>query len=323
VNNRLEAAGEGFMLGGADPSIPNLVPSDVWFHGNHVTRPLSWRDSGWTVKNLFELKNARRVRVEGNLFEHNWRDGQAGSAILFTPRNQDGTAPWSVIEDVTFRYNVVRHVAAGFNVLGHDSQNRSEMTRRVEIAHNLLYDVDGPRWGGNGEFVKVGEGVEGLVVEHNTVFHTGNMISAYGGSDAHPRPMAGFVFRRNILRHNSFGVHGSGQAVGNGTLSSYFPGAMFEGNLIAGGTARNYPAGNSFPPADEFERMFADPDAGDFRFVGRLPSGDLGTKPGADIEEVTRAWRAAQAGVRVRSPRMPPPEWELDRGDAVRRKQGS
>ncbi|PYM68877.1 MAG: hypothetical protein DME03_23425, partial [Candidatus Rokuibacteriota bacterium] len=35
VNNYLEAAGENVMFGGADPSIANLVPSDIEIRGNH------------------------------------------------------------------------------------------------------------------------------------------------------------------------------------------------------------------------------------------------------------------------------------------------
>ena len=42
------------------------------------------------VKNLLELKNARRVTIDGNLFEYSWSSGQAGYAIVFTPRNQEG-----------------------------------------------------------------------------------------------------------------------------------------------------------------------------------------------------------------------------------------
>ena len=42
-NNYLEASGENFMLGGADPSIPNLIPGGVTFRRNYVTKPLSWR----------------------------------------------------------------------------------------------------------------------------------------------------------------------------------------------------------------------------------------------------------------------------------------
>ena len=112
-NNYLEAAGENVMFGGADPAVHGLVPSDIEIVRNHFAKPLRWKmdhpsyeGTPWAVKNLFELKNARRVLVEGNLLEHNWPHAQNGFAILFTPRNQDGRAPWSVVEDVTFRNNV-------------------------------------------------------------------------------------------------------------------------------------------------------------------------------------------------------------------------
>ena len=35
----------------------------------------------WVVKNLFELKNARDVVVERNIFENNWASGQACSGV--------------------------------------------------------------------------------------------------------------------------------------------------------------------------------------------------------------------------------------------------
>ena len=43
ANNYLEAAGENFLLGGADPKILNLIPSDIEFRGNHLFKPLAWR----------------------------------------------------------------------------------------------------------------------------------------------------------------------------------------------------------------------------------------------------------------------------------------
>ena len=120
VNNYLEAAGENVMFGGADPKIRNLVPSDIEFRVNHCSKPLTWMRQDpsyagkhWSVKNLFELKNARRVMIDGNLFEKNWVDAQTGFGILFTVRNQEGTAPWSVVEDVSFTNNIVRRSAGG------------------------------------------------------------------------------------------------------------------------------------------------------------------------------------------------------------------
>ena len=43
-NNYLEASGEVFLLGGADPSIANLVSEDVAVRYNYFSRPMSWRD---------------------------------------------------------------------------------------------------------------------------------------------------------------------------------------------------------------------------------------------------------------------------------------
>jgi Putative Ig domain len=42
-NNYLEAAAENFLLGGADPPIPNLVTANVVFRYNHLSKPLAWR----------------------------------------------------------------------------------------------------------------------------------------------------------------------------------------------------------------------------------------------------------------------------------------
>src|SRR6267378_8396285 len=43
-NNHLEGATQNFLIGGADPVIPNLVTSNITFRYNHLTKPLAWRD---------------------------------------------------------------------------------------------------------------------------------------------------------------------------------------------------------------------------------------------------------------------------------------
>src|SRR5437763_8899063 len=81
VNNYLEAAGENLMFGGGPPSIAGLVPSDIEVRRNHFFKPLAWRRGEpsfagvrWSVKDIFELKSARRVVFEGNVLENCWSD---------------------------------------------------------------------------------------------------------------------------------------------------------------------------------------------------------------------------------------------------------
>src|SRR5260370_8859137 len=104
---------------------------------------------------LFRSKNAQRVLVDGNIFENNWLQAQNGYAILFTVRNQDGTAPWSVVQDVTFTRNIVRHTASGANILGQDNNFPSQQTNRILIKGNLFDDVDATRRGGDGRLYQV------------------------------------------------------------------------------------------------------------------------------------------------------------------------
>jgi hypothetical protein len=267
-NNYLEAAGENFMLGGAIPGIRDLVPSDVVFRRNHVTRPVDWREERWTVKNLFELKNGRRVLVEANIFEQNWRGAQAGYAIVLTPSGQNGKAPWAVVEDVTFRHNIVRHTAAGVNIRGRDDGGASGLAQRIEIVDNLFYGLDRNAWGGNGFFLLIGDGPGRVTVNHNTIIQTGNVISAYGGSSKDPMPVRDFTFTNNLALHNANGVHGDGQSVGLGAINAYFPDAVFSGNVLAGGRASRYPAGNEFPDEETFARQFVNFGQGDFRLAG-------------------------------------------------------
>jgi hypothetical protein len=296
VNNYLEAAGENVMFGGADPSIRNLVPADIEIRRNHVAKPLSWKinhpeyaGTPWSVKNLLELKNARRVLIQGNLFERNWSHAQDGFAILFTVRNQQGRAPWSVVEDIVFADNVVRHTGSGIYVLGFDNTwpSGSQSSRRIAIRNNLLVDIGGPLWGGGGRVFQLLGGTADVVIEHNTAHQTGPVIMAEGP------PYTGFVYRENITPHNAYGVIGTDFGVGLPTLARYFPGAIFEGNVLADQpTYRNlYPPGNFFPST--FAAVgFRDLAGGDYRLAPSSPykhRAPGGRDIGVDMDVLDRA----------------------------------
>ncbi len=284
VNNYLEGAGENILFGGADPTISGLVPSDIEIRRNHCFKPLSWKGDDpsyagirWIVKNLFELKNAQRVLVEGNIFENNWVDAQNGFAILFTVRNQDGTAPWSVVQDVTFINNIVRHTASGINLSGTDDNRPSQRTKRIRISNNLFDDVDGSRWGGaGGSLIQIIAGPGDVRFEHNTAFQS-NFVAAVDV----PPPGTGFVFRDNLMPHNEFGFFGSGKGIGTPALDFYFSNYIFRKNVLVGGRSQDYPADNSFPETLA-QVGFVNRAGGDYRLAGSSPFKNAGSD-GRDI----------------------------------------
>jgi hypothetical protein len=274
-NNYLEAAGENVLLGGADPKIPNMVISDVSFRFNYVTKKTAWRGSSWIVKNLLELKNAQRVTINSNVFENNWEAAQSGYSILFTPRNQDGTAPWTVVQQITFTNNVVRHVSSVFSVLGYDDVAASQQTNGITIRNNLFEDISSSRWGGAGLLVLT-QGGRNLVFDHNTVFTDSNSV-VY----ADVSPVSGFVFTNNIIPDNNWAVMGNSVGEGNATLAAFYPGAVFAGNVLSGANGGSYPTGNYFP-ANVDAIGFVDLAGGDYRLSSTSPFKGKGTD-GLDI----------------------------------------
>lgn len=297
INNHLEGAGENVLFGGATAAIPNLVPTDITIRNNYFPKPLSWyvkhpsyAGIHWTVKNLFELKNARNVLVEGNVFEGNWTDAQAGRAIVFTPRPSD-SGSWAVVEDVVFQHNIVRNVASGVILLGADEPPAPTETRlrRVKVFNNV-FEIDGPRFGSDGVFATVINKTEDVTIEHNTVIQTGSIVLADYA------PNTRFIYRNNITRHNEYGIFGGGVGIGNPGLKHYFPGSIVTGNVIAkevnapSNAESLYPAGNFFPPSMEAVG-FVDYARGNYRLRpgSRFRSAATdGTDPGANVDKLPK-----------------------------------
>ena len=386
-NNYLEAAGENVMFGGADPGIPNLVPTDILFRRNLVSRPMAWRDpiiptpqgvtailetggslppgtyayrvvarrlvgngamgqstasaeviatatsdlggavrvrwdavpgateyrvygrtsgtqtvywsitttefldtgapgtsgavptsegTGWLVKNLFELKSASHVIVEDNIFENHWRDAQPGWAIVLTPRNSNGACSWCVVEHLQFRYNVVRNVAAGFNITGYDTLPRvTQQTNNIDVRHNLFFMTTA--LGGNAWFMQMGDSPRDVRVHHNTIdSNATTVVYVFGGSCANPRSVIGFEYVGNAARLGTYGIN-SPCGLGNPTLAAYFPGHLFQDNYLAGAPLSRYPSGlvNVVP----FEAQFADVANGDYTVVEGSPLKNRATDP--------------------------------------------
>ena len=218
INNYLEGAAENIMFGGSDSPIPNLVPSDIVVRHNYLYKPLAWRDRArkWTTKNLFELKNARRVTIDRNVFENDWGyalgGSQNGTGILFTVRNDEGRAPWSAVQDVTFTNNIVRRVGTGINILGSDDGHQSETTKNIVIDNNLFDAIGDDAVKGNGDVLQLTGGetperaAQNVTFTNNTAIHKGMLVRAEDGTKIINFRIEGNIAKEHILKEGTAGV---------------------------------------------------------------------------------------------------------------------
>jgi hypothetical protein len=242
----------------------------------------------WVVKNNFELKNAQRVTVEGNVMENTWLAGQYGYAIVLTPRNSENRAPWSTVKDVTITNNIIRHAAGVFNIANHDDVYPSGPTTNVTVRNNLFDDIDNNLYGGGAKAILIGGGATPVTFDHNTFVHKNtSFLYAYG-----PYTMNNFTFTNNLTRHFDYGIMGENTSPGNLTIETFFPGSNITCNAIAGAVAKNYPAQNAYPTVDAWTAAFANFAGGDYHLVnlsGIYTAGCADATPGADVDRIAAA----------------------------------
>jgi uncharacterized protein YjdB len=188
-NNHLEGAGENIMFGGADPGVPNLVPSDITIRRNHVIKPLTWKGGQWSVKNLFELKSAARLLIEGNVFENNWPAAQEGIAIVLKSNANGCQCTFEGTRDITFRYNIVTNAPVGLGVHAADNSygwTGFVHTQRVTIDHNLFKEIGAE---GRASHMVLTQDLTDILITHNTFLHAASAkglvaTMAYAGGAA-------------------------------------------------------------------------------------------------------------------------------------------
>jgi len=291
VNNYLEGSGENLLFGGADPSIPNLIPSDMEIRRNYFFKPLAWKASGaWTVKNLFELKLGRRILVQGNIFENSWEDAQTGFAMVIWSVNQGGTTSWAQTADVWIRENIIRHAASGVQLTDYNTDHPefpTLYTQRVRFDNNLWLDISQANWGGDGRLFQLASSAGQLAAikfYHQTGFESTTLITIVSGQTQ------GFEFGNNIVNYGLYGIHTPAASDG-AALALYMPGYLFAGNAVIGASAANYPIANFFPATLDAVG-FVNAAAGDYHLAASSLYKNQGTDGidlGADITAVLTA----------------------------------
>jgi hypothetical protein len=319
VNNFLEAASQSVMFGGNDPSIPGLVPADIEIRRNLMTRRLAWRETKKIpVKNAFELKSARRVLVEGNVFENVWTSGQDGTAIVLKSTNQNGRCTHCVSEYVTFRNNIVRNAASGLLInaaeVGRPGAEMPERVNHIRVHNVLFLDIGSPQWGSGGKLFRIFGGASDISIQHVTsTSNPRGILDARDARDANPN----LVFGYNLVERRQYGI-GAGGDEGVPTLSRNFPQSSYKHNVLVNTSASTdqsisdsalkakYPA-QTLVARDWKEVSFEE---GTYRLAAGSPfrgAGDDGKDLGVDWDELQRAQSGPGGSAPcVETPERPP-----------------
>jgi Right handed beta helix region len=281
VDDYIEAATENVMFGGSDSRAASLVPADIEIRNNYFFKPLSLIGTKYPMKNLLEFKAALRVVASGNTFVNNPAGGQNGFAILITPRNQSGGAPWTATDDIAITGNTLINAGSGFNLMGADWPNKSQTTTRILISDNLI-GITGLN-GASGYAFEVTGGGSNYTIDHNTIINT----AVSGPTDvmmaANPVkwPTVNFVFTNNLASPTKYGFYGNNVGTGTRALKANFTNWVFEKNVLVGQPASLYPAGNFFPSTIAAVK-FVNYAAGEYALAAGSPYKSAGTD-GADI----------------------------------------
>ena len=110
-NCLFEGVAINYMVGGYSVTTADLRPDDIVFRRCHFVKRLGYLNES-RCKNLYEIKNAQRVLLDGCVLENSRQVAQVHAIVLFSV-NQDNlnvAADIHYSRDVTLRYCLVKNV---------------------------------------------------------------------------------------------------------------------------------------------------------------------------------------------------------------------
>jgi hypothetical protein len=172
-NNYINAPGISVFAPGGLGTVPGV--SDMTLRRNLM----EWDAAAiGAARQSFEVKQSKRLLIEGNVIRNQWAGGIVGSSnpvITMTTATSDYPIPGTydsvnVIEDTTIRGNTVYHVPGFLQVFDKSCLG----VNRTLLEHNIVYGVDGhfaaPTHSATGMAMALGSGIEDLEVRYNTMW---------------------------------------------------------------------------------------------------------------------------------------------------------
>jgi len=256
VNNFIEGGSSSIGFGGSGSRV---TPSDIEIRGNHLFKPLTWRLGAqnflavkFNTKVLLESKNSSRMLLEGNILENAWGGPQGGDgdAIWLGPKNQGNGCPSCEVNDITFRYNIIRHAGGAFYIFDapSDAGGIAQVASRYSIHDNIFDDIrksySGPgtskgilfRLFGTARFAPPRD----ISIVHNTGAANGDFLQILTTPEA---PVQGLVIKDNLASTGPNVISGCQNRLGGEVLESCATGSVFENNVLI--RAGDLPKSNS------------------------------------------------------------------------------
>jgi hypothetical protein len=280
VNNFLEASGENILFGGGAAT---YSPHDIEITHNYMFKPLTWmkgqpgyvggaNGNPFTVKNLFELKNAQRVLVDSNVMENTWGGfSQAGFAILLTAKGNTLRSPCPIcqVTDVTIRNTYISHMGAGMQLSnGLSDDGAIPLDGGRYSIHDVIFDdMNGTKFHGSNVFAQVSTrpgapALHDVTINHITAFPRATSLLIGDVLSVDPK-MKNFVFTNSIINAGQYPVWSTGAggslncAVHDSPLITFnacFTSYVFSHNALVASPASyppsTWPASNFFPTSE-------------------------------------------------------------------------
>jgi hypothetical protein len=314
-----------FVGGIHSGSAATTTPADIEIRRNHLFKPMIWKlgtpgyvggTSGnpFIIKNHFELKNAERVLLEGNVLENNWGGfSQNGFSVVLTPKNQtlrnSNVCPSCQVTDVTIRYSKITNSGAGIRManLLSDGGGVALAGERYSI-HGIIVDgIDAKQLDGGGALISLLNDwpknvLNSVLVNHLTGFpDAGSHLLTLKNNVSNPK-MWGFQFINSVVVAGEFPVW-SAAGASDGThpdvpITACFSSYSFVRNAIIASPSAYPPS--KWPPANYFRVdvsavefvSFSGGSDGNYQLLASSPYGNLGTDGknlGADITALNSA----------------------------------
>lgn len=263
-DNFLYRAAETIAVGGGNqfPAfVPErLVPSDITIKNNDTYCPLAVRGTELSA-NAFEMKQGRRVLVEGNWIRNVWKDGQSGYAFVFWSANQGGET-FIHLCDVTIRYNVAIATNCGVSLGDHADvvlYGTSILPKRTNVHDNLFVAMGATETRAPGDSSTVAQMLS-PEPGHGDIRFNNNTGHGPGGNFTilvEPATYDHFECQDNIIGGGSCTIIDSAAGKGNAAfnLMNADANCIFSGNVCITDDATSVPDGNAVAAVTD---VFAD-----------------------------------------------------------------